>query len=953
MVDMKTERSALLRCLTMLLMILIIGLIPPSRVAGEETALFQGTVLDFETKAPIANATVVVWENQILRGKSFTDAFGFFILQVPKGNNYRIYTYFDSANTQGWDYLPVIKEVSQLTGDMNFTLELTPGASVIIDEDIQFIDSTKSSTTYTYEICNPENGAILEIDGYKPKYGTPESAHTHFIGINTSHLVVPAEIPFDIRVNASAVVESKMAVRSFNIEEPDHFRLSKGDLIRLDVRKYSLQYNLALVESKINAVWMNIEEMDQLDFYLILEKQRFTTITETFDRAKLNLSQDAYIDSFNDLRRAYIDITDLNISLIGMYNDASTSVYILIFFLAFASTAVSFLAFNKPSHKVIASGILTVLMHALLHETYPSISFFPTVAFIEFSAIAWCVALFITAILPRFLSGGAVKGETPLRNILVPIFSIAKRSLTRRRLRFALTLSSVTILVMSFVALTSFTTGYGLVVNRISNQPFPMNAILVRAPKTELYPTFAPVELEAVEWLQKCSEVETMAPKAENLPIVQQLTTLSGSPIYGLIGIQPSAEAKILGLDKIVLEGDYLKDDEENAILISSDLKRKLSVDVNATLPLGLEAVRIVGVYEYEKLRLLNDLDGNSLIPNKLVNVNPPGEPTNLEATPVEADELIICGLEGTESMPGVKLSRINVILREGESANDFAERMALEKNYDVWASSGEGLYLARLGSYFQGKGVLLAVPWIIVVLNVVITMLNALYERRKEISLLSSVGLNPSHIAGIFIAEAVAIGLIGGGIGYLLGLNMYKMMTLLHITLEVRQKTSALWSFGAVAIAMTAVIIGAASALKGSVAITPSLRRRWRIEDNEDPEETTEMSLPLRIRNDEIEEFVDYVIKALRSYENDPTYRTTRIKTWNEDAEKKSPRSITFNYRTVDLKRLFSKNRLIIEKNKGEEVYTVKMISQGDSSDIYETGNLIRMIILRWSTRK
>jgi len=98
-------------------------------------------------------------------------------------------------------------------------------------------------------------------------------------------------------------------------------------------------------------------------------------------------------------------------------------------------------------------------------------------------------------------------------------------------------------------------------------------------------------------------------------------------------------------------------------------------------------------------------------MPKKLVNISPPGEPPAYQAFTVEMDEFLICGLETALRISGVFVSRINVKLRGGNSVNDFAERLALERNYDAWASSGEGLYNARLGTYFQGKGFPLIVP--------------------------------------------------------------------------------------------------------------------------------------------------------------------------------------------------------------------------------------------------
>ncbi len=116
--------------------------------------------------------------------------------------------------------------------------------------------------------------------------------------------------------------------------------------------------------------------------------------------------------------------------------------------------------------------------------------------------------------------------------------------------------------------------------------------------------------------------------------------------------------------------------------------------------------MRFVGIYRDRELRGMRDLDGFPVMPNKFVNVNPSGEESDIQLFPAEADEIIISDLK---------------------------------RNYIAWASSTEGLYVVRLGTKFHGKGLTLAIPWAIVVLNVVITMLSALYERRNEIGILSS----------------------------------------------------------------------------------------------------------------------------------------------------------------------------------------------------------------------
>jgi hypothetical protein len=68
-----------------------------------------------------------------------------------------------------------------------------------------------------------------------------------------------------------------------------------------------------------------------------------------------------------------------------------------------------------------------------------------------------------------------------------------------------------------------------------------------------------------------------------------------------------------------------------------------------------------------------------------------------------------------------------------------------------------------------EGLGNLVA-PVAIAVLIVLSTMLGAVQERKREIAVFSSVGLSPTHVAVLFLAEAFVYAILGAVIGYLLG---------------------------------------------------------------------------------------------------------------------------------------------------------------------------------------
>ncbi len=534
-----------------------------------------------------------------------------------------------------------------------------------------------------------------------------------------------------------------------------------------------------------------------------------------------------------------------------------------------------------------------------------------------------------------------------MRNIVVPIFSLAKRSIRRRRLRFALTLISITVLVMSFVSLTSFSEGYGLVVRRVSMHGGPREGVLIRAQSyTEMEPTSLSQADLASGWLERQPESAVVSAKAENFPLTRPTVSLNEHPVYGVMGIEPSLEGPVMPLADALIEGEL---PSEIGIVITESLKDSLGVGLGDVLSLSGVEVELDGVLDDIAPGKLKDLDGSIYLPKKMVNLDPEGEVPQYVVRPCEPTEYVIVHVSTALRMALVGISRVAITVKGGVDVNAFAERLALERGYSAYSASADGVYLARLGGYVEGKGLPLMVPWVIVVLNVVITMLNSMFERRREIHILSSVGLNPAQIAAIFVAEASILGLTAGGLGYLGGLGVYKGMAIVGLSLEVRQKVSAFWSLASIGIAMTAVLMGAFASLRSSVVITPSLMRRWRIEDQRGGFEAVEMPIPVRLLREEMDGFVAYVVRALKDLEDDPVKNTSSIKVFSEEEDVriefiyKAPSSTVGNF--------YTKNSIQIERDGEDGEVGVRLSTYGDREWAHTTGSLVRMIAMRWST--
>jgi hypothetical protein len=927
--------------------VLILLIVSAMNVGGAARAssVIRGVVQD-EQGNPLSGSTVYLWEEGRTVGSAVTGPDGLFEFEVEADTVYTLYAFADDERP-GYEYLPSRSELTA-SGVDEVLMTLAPAASLVMEGDIQFVAAEDLPSSVLYSLIDPSSGEVLEINGFPLVYGSGPESQSPFVGLEGNHIVVPAGEPFKIGVNFSVLVRSDIIMRSFEIDEPFLSSLQAGEQIQLDVREYSIPHNIEFLESLLGTVADELDDLDSLGFYIATERKVTDTAAKLISDASFFMGGSQYPNSYDACKKGYLELFQTHSRLTSMVNDAKLSVHSIIVFLAFASTTIAFLLSNRDSTKVLGSIGVYAATLAILYFAYPGSVIVPVERFGVTGVIAISFSLVVAMVFPRFMKGRGGNGHLPVRNIVVPIFSMAKRSIRRRKLRFALTLVSITVLVMSFVSLTSFSQGYGLLVRRVSMHGSPREGVLIRDQSyTEMEPTSLSQLDLASGWLERQPESAVVSAKAENFPLPRPTVSLNELPVYGVMGIEPSLEGSVMPLADALIEGEL---PSEDGIVITESLKESLSVGLGDVLSLSGVKVELVGVLDDVAPGKLKDLDGSNYLPKKMVNLNPGGEVPQYVVRPCEPTEYVIVHVSTALRMALVGISRVAITVKGGVDVNAFAERLALERGYSAYSASVDGVYIARLGGYVEGKGLPLMVLWVIVVLNVVITMLNSMFERRREIHILSSVGLNPAQIAAIFVAEASILGLTAGGLGYLGGLGVYKGMAIAGLSLEVRQKVSAFWSLASIGIAMTAVLMGAFASLKSSVVITPSLMMRWRIEDQRGGFEAVEMPIPVRLLREEVDGFVAYVVSALKDLEDDPVKNTSSIKVF--DAEVEDVR-IEFIYKapTSTVGNFYTRNSIHIERDGEDGEVGVRLSTYGDQEWAHTTGSLVRMIAMRWST--
>ncbi|MGB9759819.1 MAG: FtsX-like permease family protein [Thermoproteota archaeon] len=144
-----------------------------------------------------------------------------------------------------------------------------------------------------------------------------------------------------------------------------------------------------------------------------------------------------------------------------------------------------------------------------------------------------------------------------------------------------------------------------------------------------------------------------------------------------------------------------------------------------------------------------------------------------------------------------------------------------------VIGEKGKGVKLMSRRNQVIVSGLnLLVIPLAIVILAIFNTFLANVYERTKEIKTFSAVGLSPTGVAGMFIAEALTFGLVSAIAGYVLGIGLIKF---LPESFTPNYSTAVI----VIVIGLSIVAIIIASfypALMASRLVTPSLERKWRI---------------------------------------------------------------------------------------------------------------------------
>jgi hypothetical protein len=531
-------------------------------------------------------------------------------------------------------------------------------------------------------------------------------------------------------------------------------------------------------------------------------------------------------------------------------------------------------SFANIYKRIIAFLIILTLLIALIYNVHPAfrLAYSPMVVILAFFIMG--LSLMVTLILFFRFEGEMARLQTRAKLIqseelgrwkaFVAAFMLGVSNLRRRRLRTALTCTTLVILtftIMSFTAVKSMrrharllyepTAPYtGFLLKNVNWRDLPPLAFEI------ITNNFAQKGIGVPRvWLE--DEDKTRTPR---IPVYYNGRSFEAQGLVGLSHLEP----RVSRLDEILIGGRWLAENELDVILLPERMAKNLGINPEhpegATVSVWGMPFEVVGVFSGQKLQQRTDLDGEPLTP-----VTFPREVstalTEVEANALESGDEVREFQSRYQHIPGdlTMIIPYRSLLAAGghlkgvaigsqapqtsiqETAQNLVDRFGLS----LFSGEPDGTYLYHASDTMSYSGVPnIIIPLIISVFIVLNTMIGSVYERKREIGIYTSVGLAPSHVSFLFIAEAMAMAVISVVLGYLLAQTSAKLFAETSLWAGITVNYSS-WAGVAAMILVIAVVLVSVlypSKVAAEIAI-PDVNRAWKLPEADG--NTLEVTLP------------------------------------------------------------------------------------------------------------
>lgn len=578
-----------------------------------------------------------------------------------------------------------------------------------------------------------------------------------------------------------------------------------------------------------------------------------------------------------------------------------------------------FFGFPEIRRQILAFTGIFIGVFLLLRWVHPAfkLSTSPYIIFLAFVILALGL-LVVFIVINRFMTllqrrRGAAAGihETDVGRLSAGFAAVILgiSNLSKRKLRTSLT--AITLVLLTFTVSSFTSVESNLEFYRLPRDTTPLYAgALIRDR------AWKGMQLSSLGYVESAFGDEVLVvPRAWYLAQVQaerayiQFTSVAtgmGGSVYGLVGFRPE-EDQISGVGRYLTAGRFFAPGDYDVCILPDRMAELAGIDAadvgQARVRIFDQEYRVIGILDSQSFGELVDLDGEPLTPVDTVKENTKlvtessQDPRNVAATAIETfnhlavENTLFLPYERVMAMDG-RLRSISIkgtedVVGFRKTIEAFMARVALtlfvsEKGKVVAYSSIGATQVSGAGQLF--------IPVLIAALIVLNTMMSAVYERAREIGIYSVVGLAPSHISLLFLAESTVFATFGAVTGYVIGqisyLFMLKYGLLGGLTLNY-SSLSAVWA--------TVIVIGTVylstlypARMAANMAV-PDVTRQWKFPDPQG--DNWSFDFPFTVGGGEVPSMYVYLKTVFDAYGEgsigDFIAREVELKTADHGAEK------------------------------------------------------------------
>ncbi len=439
-------------------------------------------------------------------------------------------------------------------------------------------------------------------------------------------------------------------------------------------------------------------------------------------------------------------------------------------------------------------------------------------------------------------------------------FHLGIANMKKRKLRTLLTFSTLVLLtftVLSFTSIKSQLSYHQIKRNNLGQYP----GMLIRSKY------WAPLEESVLDYAHANFGREAVVAArswyaSKEKKAIQVVSDSASANALGIVGLT-SEETEVIGIQSCLSAGRWFRPGERNVAVLPEAMAKLLKIsesDVGHTqVRLFGEHFTVVGLINAERMKDLDDLDGEPLTPADFVltdeNVfmqmaqQEKREKAGLEQTDVEIMEFEHLDPANVMVVPYQTLREVSSPLQAiairfrdptvvEQRVVDFISRLSVVLFAGIPEVSPEGKIGRISVSVYSSFGHAspqglsnLFIPIAIAALIVLNTMMGSVYERFREIGIYSSVGLAPVHIAFLFLAESCVYAVLGAVSGYLLAQGVSKVLLWQGLLQGITVNYSSVSAMASSTLVMLVVILSTVyPARRASQLAVPDITRRWKL---------------------------------------------------------------------------------------------------------------------------